>query len=440
MTATDNVVHEPYLKSEMDLFQTPFVDLSAVGGGFVELNPIASVDGNDSVEFYYPSSSEQFLDLTQTLLRVKAEVTKGNGAALETTDKVAMINNSLHSMFSHARVALNDVDVLSTASNYAIKSYIETVLNNSLEVKKSILTAQQFHIDDNVTVTSPEPETGEHNKGLDARYAVCRNGVFEMVGRVHADIFNCTKFLLPGVAMKVKFTLAEPQFVLMTAATNENYTFKIREAQLVVYKVDVSPTYSTAIERSLQEKDAAYEFTRTETLVHTITGGLSTKTLDNLFPGILPKRITIVFVKNSAWVGSFTENPLNFHHHNMSRIVVRVDGRSISHPVKTNFDTSEFASAFMTLYGNRDGGNADPGCGISMEEYKDGFTATCYDLTPDNNASTPGYVYPDQRGNLSIEFGFREPLTDSINVVILSEFDSILTIDEQRVVTTSFSD
>ena len=121
--------------------------------------------------------------------------------------------------------------------------------------------------------------------------------------------------------------------------------------------------------------------------------------------------------------------------------MVRIDGRAVSHnTIKTNFDQSEYASAFMTLYGNRDGGNADPGNGISMLEYKKGFTLLCFDLTPDMNASTPGYVYPEVRGNLSIEFGFRTPLAEPINVVVLSEFDTLVTIDEQCVVTTSFSD
>lgn len=432
---------EPCVKSEMELFTTPLVDVSTVRGGYQILNPISSPEGSDSLEFVYTKSSEQMLDLTQTLLCCKVQVIKANGKALAAGDKVAMINNSLHSMFSGLSVCLNDVEVSSTASHYGVRSYVETLLNNSLEVKRSLLSAAQYHIDDNLSVTSPDPTAGPHNKGLDARQAVCKGGAFEMIGRVHGDIFNCGKFLLPGVGMRVKFTKADKSFVLMSGDANPGYQFKITEAQLLVFGVDAAPSYSEGIERSIQEKDAVYEFTRTETCTRVIAEGLSTATLDNLFPGVLPKRITVFFIKNAALVGSYTENPYNLHHHDLSRIAVLVDGRAVSHnTIKTNFTKSDYAAAFMTLYGNRDGGNADPGCGISMSEYKDGFTATCFDLTPDNNASTPGYVYPENRGNLSIELGFRVPLPEPINVFVLSEFDSILTIDEQRVVTTSFSD
>ena len=193
----------------------------------------------------------------------------------------------------------------------------------------------------------------------------------------------------------------------MCAAADANYRVHIHEAQLFLCKVDVSPSYDEAVERSIQEKDAAYEIPRTETKILTINNSLSTSTLENVFPSTFPKRLTIAMVKNSSLTGTYGENPYYFDHHSLSQAVVRVDSRAISHnTIKTNFAKSEYALAYMTLFGSCDGGNADPGNGVSMVEYKNGLTFLCFDLTPDMNASTPGYIYPEVHSNLSIELGF----------------------------------
>ena len=42
----------------------------------------------------------------------------------------------------------------------------------------------------------------------------------EMYGRIHSDICNVPKLLLPGIKLQIKFTKAKPSFYLMNPAAD----------------------------------------------------------------------------------------------------------------------------------------------------------------------------------------------------------------------------
>ena len=167
----------------MELFAAPMVDVSSVSGSYHELHPASSLTGSAELEFYDLALSDHFIDLTKTQLIIKAKVSKANSSALGADDKVALVNNSLHSIFSSTRITLNDVEVASSSSNYPLRAYLETLLNHSVMQKESYLPAQHYHMDDNFSVTGPDPvdqrvegKTVEatHNAGLDAQYKACK--------------------------------------------------------------------------------------------------------------------------------------------------------------------------------------------------------------------------------------------------------------------------
>ena len=107
MGFSDDLVFEPCMKSELDLFNMPLVDVSSTGGGFVELHPISSIEGGDSIEFFDPALSDQYTVLSKTMMKLKVKVTKADGTRLgdAETDKAALVNNSMHSLFSHINVS-----------------------------------------------------------------------------------------------------------------------------------------------------------------------------------------------------------------------------------------------------------------------------------------------------------------------------------------------
>ena len=80
-----------------------------------------------------------------------------------------------------------------------------------------MLQAAMFFIDDNMTVYNPIPDSySARNTGLKRRHGICTaKPTFDMIGPLHVDVFNPSKYMLNGVTMKVRMTRSNDSFVLM---------------------------------------------------------------------------------------------------------------------------------------------------------------------------------------------------------------------------------
>ena len=91
---------------------------------------------------------------------------------------IAPINNTLHSLFNQIGVSLNDVNVSSVTTTYPYRPYIETHLNYRIDAK---------------------------NQGAKLRHGICTSKpTFDMIGPLHIDVFNQSKYILNRVTMKVE--------------------------------------------------------------------------------------------------------------------------------------------------------------------------------------------------------------------------------------------
>ena len=135
-----------------------------------------------------------------------------------------------------------------------------------------------------------------------------------MIGPLHVDVFNQSKYMLNGAAMKVQMTRSKDSFVIMTK-TDVTESFKVDKlsAKLFVRKLKITPSLCMAHKRILQQNTAKYPITRVECKVIHLPQGQESFTHDNLFLGQLPKRIVLGLVDNRAFNGD-SLNPYNFQH------------------------------------------------------------------------------------------------------------------------------
>ena len=58
-------------------------------------------------------------------------------------------------------------------------------------------------MDDNIEVSDPIPDDEDAivNSGLQARHGVCTGKTFDMIYRLHVDIFNRNRSMINGVTM-----------------------------------------------------------------------------------------------------------------------------------------------------------------------------------------------------------------------------------------------
>ncbi|KAJ8045639.1 hypothetical protein HOLleu_08684 [Holothuria leucospilota] len=155
---------------------------------------------------------------------------------------------------------------------------------------------------------------------------------------------------------------------------------------------------------------------------------------DHIFLGQLPKRIIVGCVRNTAFNGSFLENPFNFEHFGANFLAVYMDGEQIPYkPLKPSFTEdggANYIRAYHTLFSGTDKMNQDEGNAISRKDYPGGYTLYAFDLTPD--LSSGGHYNLVKQGNLRMEMQFEQPLATTVNVVVYAEMDNIIEIDRAR--------
>ena len=147
------------IRSELYLFSLPPTQTAVDGPQWVEHSPVSTITSSSPIEFIVSGSGEDYMDLNNTLLEVKACIKTTNHSPVDAAVAVAPMNNTLPSLFSQIDVSLNDVNVSSATSTYPYRAYIETHMNYGTDAIKSRLQAAMYFIYDNLTVSNPIPDS-----------------------------------------------------------------------------------------------------------------------------------------------------------------------------------------------------------------------------------------------------------------------------------------
>ena len=137
-------------KSEVDLFSVPPTQHSLEKGRWIDYRPLSSVENPDSAINFMIAGTDEYIDLSKTILVVEGHITledgktklKGGGQT-----NVAPVNNFLHSLFRQVDVYLNGKQVTPAMGTYAYRSYIETLLNYDASAKNSQLSSALYFKD-----------------------------------------------------------------------------------------------------------------------------------------------------------------------------------------------------------------------------------------------------------------------------------------------------
>ena len=160
---------------------------------------------------------------------------------------VAPINNTLHSLFSPIDVSLNDMNVSSETTTYPYRAYIETHLNYVKDTQKLGFQVVMYFINDNLIVSNfISDSSSARNMGLKRRHGICTaKPTFDMIGPLHVDVFNQSKYMLNGVTMKMRMTHSKDSPVLMANSdVKESNKVDILSAKLFVRKLKITPSIS----------------------------------------------------------------------------------------------------------------------------------------------------------------------------------------------------
>ena len=136
------------VKTELDLFSVLPTQVSLEKGLWIDHQLVSSVSDGGPITFLCPGT-EDYVDLSKTILVVHAKVTKANGNDLEADEHVGIVNNFLHSLFKslfkQVDVFLKEKQVTQATGTYAYRAYLKTLLNYGPTAKESQLTAAMFY-------------------------------------------------------------------------------------------------------------------------------------------------------------------------------------------------------------------------------------------------------------------------------------------------------
>ena len=137
-------------KSEVDLFRVPPTQQSLERGRWIDYAPLSSVENPNSAITFLIAGTDEYIDLSKTILTVTGKITKKDGTSkLDSNDQsnVAPVNNFLHSLFRQVDVYLNGKQVTPAMGTYAYRSYIETLLNYDVSAKESQFSSALYYKD-----------------------------------------------------------------------------------------------------------------------------------------------------------------------------------------------------------------------------------------------------------------------------------------------------
>ena len=405
----------------------------------VTYKPIATIDQTD-LEFNIPADTDTYVD-TNIHLYVSGKLTTADGKDLNAEDFTAVTNNFLHSLFSQCTIYLNGVPITQSSQHYNYRSTLETLLSYGNDAVHSHLT-NAFWYPDTGDMSACCPATvPSKNTGFVRRWNLCKQSKeIQMYGRLHADICNVPRFLLPGVRMQVKLTKAKPRFYLMHTDPEHSTVFKFLDAKLYVKRVRVNPALLMAQNETLKHGALSrYNLTRVELKSFTFSSGAQSLSIDNAVLGRIPKRLLFTMLKNTDFLGSMDSNPYNFRHYDMTNFSLFVNGKQYPNEGLSMDMSHEKSSvlAYNTLFEGSGIHHSNAGLQITHDMYINGYFMLLFDLTPDRAASE-GHVSPPDNGVVRIECKFARPLPEPITCLLYLEYENSVLGDYSRTVSTDF--
>jgi hypothetical protein len=400
-----------------------------------EYSPISALQHLVPIRFTVPGSDSLYLDLSKSYIYVRAKITLNNGNNLAAGEEVGPINLSLHSMFSSIEVQLGGKVITDTNGLYPFRAYLETLLNSNRDLQETQLETALWYKDVANHFQAFDCGNNGVNTGLVARARYFRQSAeVEMMGRPHCDIFHQDRPILPNVSLDLRLFPSADNFLLVSpapgnAANQENYRFQILDIRFCIYSMELSNSMILVHRQILTKANARYPIRRVAMKHISIPRGYQTAQYDNIFLGILPNRIAIVLVNDAMMAGGYQQNPFDFQHYNLNHLCLYVNGEQFpSKPFNPNFANNLYIKEYHSLFEAFGIQFSDHTVAISRSDYPHGFTIFVFNLNPDPQLHES--VTPFRNGSIRVEIKFAQPAAQTLNLLIYSEFDSIIEIDK----------
>lgn len=186
------------------------------------------------IEFNIPGNTYHYVDLKHSKLSLKLKLTQENKLPIATGNKVGLVNNILHSIFSQCELRFQQQDTTKgISSNYPYKAYLDVITSSNTKLREDCLSSQLFFKDSPGFMDDVDSVAGA-NIGLYLRSKYTSEGkVVDLEGPLYADLCQQDRLIINGVQIGLRLRPHRDEFSLVTI-DDLKYKFEITEA---VFKV-----------------------------------------------------------------------------------------------------------------------------------------------------------------------------------------------------------
>jgi hypothetical protein len=247
--------------------------------------------------------------------------------------------------------------------------------------------------------------------------------------------------------MEISFSPAPSSFCLMGAAAT--YKVVIEDMRLYIKRSHIAAGVLNAHRLTNRTQSFKWPLQRVQIYTNTISTGLTSHVITNLFPDQTPKSLIIGFVENVSTTGAFDKNPYNFKHFDVSNLQLqRASKQYPLQPYKQTWGPRAYGRAYYDLMKFMGRAKGNDVLNISLDEYAKGSTlfasttssiiaiaiiikstsSLIVDLKADSSSTSEGTFDVVTHDPVSLHLTFGTPLTTTVTCVMYAVFDNMMEI------------
>ena len=328
----------------------------------------------------------------------------------------------MHSIFSNVEVYINNQQIYNSNGLYAHKSYIFNNFKGAISEYKGVLHCEGYDYeelpDEIMEAPLSEPFFTRRMKMFS------RPDGFMLCDKLGVDFFSTSEFLYPNMKDRLRLIRARPNFYMIS--DNPNVSLGIVDFSLYTRPIALKDDFHK--KRMDMLAYTPVESNYLETLAKTCIVPARQKQFiqENIFNNAPVRRIAIAMNTNSAFTGSYTENPFWCQQFDLKQIRILRGGQPI-----VDFDAADNCRLYVTTMKAMNFQDDIPS--IPIDNFKDHYVLI-FDLTSMEDA-TENCHYSELAGEpVRLELNFTFPLEHVTELIVLGERRSSVAVDKFGVV------
>ena len=327
----------------------------------------------------------------------------------------------MHSIFSNVEVYINNQQIYKSNGLYAEKSYISNNFKVAISEYKRVLHCEGYDHEQDLEDIS--------NLLLDPFFTrrmklLSRPDRFMLYRNLGINFFSTSELPYPNMKIRLQVIRAGPSFYMIS--DNPDVSLGIVDCSLHTRRFALKDNYHKKRMDMLAYAPVEYKYLEILAKTFIITARQNQFIQENIFNNAPIRRFAIAMNTNSAFPGSFTENPFGYQQFDLRQIRKLRGGQPI-----VDFDTADICRLYVTTMKamNFQGDFTS----FPIHDFKDHYVLV-FGLISMQDA-TENCHYPELVGEpLSLELNLTNPLENVSELFVVGERMSSVAVDKFGVV------